>query len=169
MNTLFFLNSGDFALNGEDLTCTKTDELLFVLFYSTKCQYCGPAREVFNFVASQFNRNSAKFGIINVTQNPRVTQQSKASNTPIRYVPFLVAFFKGVPLAVFSTAFQQQNLVEFIKKCYSNIREKVDAFGSVKKEEEIPAYTVGIPYCEEGVCYLDFNDAYASAPATRAR
>ena len=163
MNTLYFLKNEDFSNSENALICTKTKELMFVLFYSTKCQYCGPAREAFNRISGQFNRTNAKFGLINITQNPRVPQLSKDTKTQIKYVPFLIAFFNETPIAVFSMTFNEPNLIGFVKKCYESISGQVDAFGTIKKEEEIPAFTIGVPYCDEGVCYLDFNAAYAAA------
>lgn len=160
MNPLLFLNSGDFTLSGEHFVCQKYDGLLIILFYSTHCAYCGPAREALNMVASQFSQGNCKFGIINVTQNSKVVDKAKASKTPIKFVPFVMAFFKRAPLAVFQQACTQQNLVQFVRKCYESIQGQVDSFGVVKKEDEIPAFTTGKPVCEDGVCYLSYDDAY---------
>jgi len=164
MNTLLFLNSADFRLEEEEgkttgtLLCEKTSELLIVLFYSTNCPHCGPARATFNTVVSQFVQG-CKFGMINITQNPKVTHLAKTSKTPIRYVPFILAFFRGRPLADYKSAITQPNLVQFVQQCYASIKTKVDAFGAVKKEAEVTPFT-GVPVCDEGVCYLSFDHAY---------
>ncbi len=159
MSALYLLNSQDFKVSEDKLVFTKNKALTFVLFYSTKCRFCGPAREVFNFVASQYVQKNVKFGIINVTKNPSVPQLSKGTNTPISYVPFLTAYFDGDPLSVFSSQYTAQNFSEFVKKCYASVSNSF-----TKKEEpvnEVPKYTVGIPFCEDGVCYLEFEDAYS--------
>jgi thioredoxin-like negative regulator of GroEL len=160
MNALLFLNTTDFELNGDELFCRKADGLMMVLFYSNGCPHCGPARNVFNSVASQFMQGKCKFGLINISQNPKVPQLARNSKTPIRFVPFILAFFNGRPLVPFGSQITPQTLVQFVQQCFGSIQDKVDAFGAVKKDDEIPAYTVGVPVCEDGVCYLSFDDAY---------
>jgi thioredoxin-like negative regulator of GroEL len=145
------------------LVCQKTSGLLLVMFYSTQCPHCGPARTVFNGVARQFTQGNCKFGMINIMQNPKVTQFAKASQTPITYVPLIMAFFNGAPLSKFQAAINQPNLIQFVQQCYGSIQDKVDAFGTVKKEPEVPAFATGVPFCEDGVCYLGFDDAYEAA------
>ena len=162
MSTLF-LNGADFQLDSDNLVCPKARGLLILLFYSTSCPHCGPARQHFNGVASQFMQGNCKFGMMNITQNPRVTQMARASKTPIKYVPYVMAFFNGRPLAICSTACTAQNLIQFVRRCFDSLKGQVDAFGSAKKEDEIPAYAMGRPVCEDGVCYLTYDDAYSSA------
>ncbi len=162
MSTLF-LNSSDFALNGDMLMCKKTPNLLLVLFYSTNCPHCGPARDIVSRVAMQFMQGNCKFGMINITQNPKVTQLSRASKTPITYVPFVLAFFNGEPLAKYSGGgITAPNLIHFVQQCQESVKDRIDAFGAANMAEEIPAYTTGFPVCDDNVCYLGYESAYGS-------
>lgn len=160
MSTLFLLNSNDFKVSENRLVFTKSKNLTFVLFYSTKCRFCGPAREVFNFVASQYSQSNVKFGIINVTKNPSIPELSKGTNTAITFVPFLIAFFDGIPIAVYSNQYTTEGFSKFVEKCHAS---KADSFGTKKEDiPEIPNYALGVPFCEDGVCYLGFDDAYSA-------
>jgi hypothetical protein len=94
-----------------------------------------------------------------VSQNPKVIQISRGSKTPLTHVPLLMAYFNGEPLVQYTSQFAQPNMIQFVQKCHAVIKDKVDVFGAVK-EQEIPQYTTGIPYCDDDVCYISFDDAY---------
>lgn len=162
MTTISFLTSEDFQLEGGKLYCGgPTSGVTFVFFYSTNCPHCGPVKSIFNAASSQFPQGSCRFGIINVSQNPRVIDMARSSNTPIRFVPLILAYFKGQPIAQFSSQNTLPNLVGFIRKCFSAVQSQMDSFGETKEEEpEIPKYALGVPYCDGDVCYVSYDDAY---------
>ena len=170
MNIISFLESKNFALVQDKLYCGKENGLFFVFFYSTACPHCGPVQSLFNNISSRFPQNICKFGTINVSQNPKVVNLSKSSSTPIKFVPLIMAFFNNVPTAIYSEKYTEQNLIRFVKQCASNLKGQIDSFGRNKTaqaaavaamvvEEEIPKYAGGIPYCDDGVCYLTYEDA----------
>lgn len=85
---------------------------------------------------------------------------AKQSSTPIRYVPLILAYFKGRPISQFNSQYTPQNLIGFVRKCFETVKDKMDSFGDTKEEPEIPKYALGIPYCDDDVCYISYESAY---------
>jgi len=89
---------------------------------------------------------------------------SAMTNTPIEYVPFLILFLNGKQIAHFSPDDNNPNIIEQMESfIVSNTRRQPNGNSSFELENDIPPYSLGIPYNRgtRKVCKL-FNDAYGN-------
>jgi thioredoxin-like negative regulator of GroEL len=185
MNGLLFLSSDDFYIDQQPsgaLLNSKLDQGLFlVLFYSTQCQYCARILPIFKQLPSAIH--GCAFGIMNVSNHIRTIYDSRKTIAPIDYVPYIVLYLNGMPCYKYKGPADIYEIQQFIFKMSSHLQTKqefvpqslrtgagrppnhqetVQQPANKQKEtmKTIPEYTIGIPYCEDGVCYLDFDEAY---------
>lgn len=164
MNGLLFFTSEDFYVHekqhNEKLlnnTVVKNG-LLLVLFYSTQCVHCQNAIPVFK----QLNKSihGCSFGMINVSTNAKVVAMSKMTISPIQYVPLVILYYNGEPYYKYKGAITLQEIQKFIVQMSKVLESKQQFVAPQQKEKKIPEFCTGIPYCDEDVCYLEYNDAY---------
>jgi thiol-disulfide isomerase/thioredoxin len=161
MNSILFLNSEDFFVEGPTLRCRIDNGPLYILFYSTDCPHCKTALPAFRALPNSFP--SHKFGLINISNNPSVVHKSKQSDTPIKYVPSVILYHNGSPHFRFTSKITLDNLRSFVLNTAKIVPSKQKFVSQENEEEkEIPAYTVGKPYCDGDVCYINYDQAYPS-------
>lgn len=166
MNGLLFLSSEDFYVNEAQeklLNCQVNTGLLLVLFYSTQCEHCQKAIPVFRQLPQTIH--GCAFGMINVSTNAKVVHQSRTTISPIQYVPLVILYVNGEPYYKYKGAISLPDIQKFIVQM-SQILESKQKFVNqpaqppAKEGRKIPEYTIGIPHCDEDVCYLEFDEAY---------
>jgi thioredoxin-like negative regulator of GroEL len=165
--SLYYLTSNDFSVTEGQLQCKHArNEFILMFFFSPDCQYCKPIMSLIQQLVRGLQ--GCKFALINVRENYMISQMSRNTNTPITYVPLLMLYYGGKPYQKFSAAPSLANLQTFILNAANQVKTQ---FATKPPEKEVPAYTVGIPYCDEdsGVCYLNFDSAYKSAGAAATR
>lgn len=168
MNGLLFLSSEDFIPVDTDqgkLLCTSslTNGMLLVLFYSTQCEHCKKAIPVFKELPRLIQ--GCSFGMINVSTNAKVVHMSKTTIAPIQYVPLIVLYINGSPSYKYKGIITITEIQKFIIEMSSKLQTRQQFVKqsdelTTKSVKEIPAYCEGMPYCDEDVCYLEFDDAY---------
>jgi thioredoxin-like negative regulator of GroEL len=164
MNGLLFLSSEDFYLSdsqNEKLLNTTIDQgMLLILFYSTQCEHCQKAIPIFRQLPQMIH--GCTFGMINVSTNAKVVHLSKNSISPIQYVPLVILYVNGEPYYKYKGVISLPEIQNFMLQM-SKILESKQQFVNQPVEKEtrkIPEYTLGVPYCDDDVCYLDFDEAY---------
>jgi thioredoxin-like negative regulator of GroEL len=163
MNGLLFLSSEDFMvneINSEKLLCTQLNQgILLVLFYSTQCEHCKNAIPIFRQLPQSIH--GCSFGMINVSTNAKVVHMARNTISNIQYVPLIVLYVNGEPTYKYKGPINLQDIQKFIVQM-SKLFESKQQF--VKPQDQglkkIPEYCTAIPYCNDDVCYLEFNDAY---------
>jgi len=165
MSGLLFLSSDDFyTTKGTkgDILCNTISGFSLVLFYSTQCHWCKKLIPIFKSLPGTIG--GCQFGIINVSVNKQIVAMSKKTITPIKYVPYIVLFINGKPFMLYQGPYDANELRKFIFEVSQKVNNKQQFSKDKVKEKitgKIPAYTIGKPLCgEDGVCYLDFNEAY---------
>lgn len=188
MNILQHLSIEDFKitrLGTNDVLVNVLPGLSLIMFYSNSCQHCTDIMPAFKKLPSRFP--SCTFGIVNISRNMGLAESSKRTTTPIQYVPFVLLYNDGIPVAKISTENTTEDmLVKFIASVIEkqqitqsftrgNQRYMSDANRGANhgtnhtpqesKEEPsqyIPEYLkdIGVPVCSGGVCYLEFARAY---------
>ena len=116
--------------------------------------------------------------MINVNKNKRIIRDSKETISPISYVPYIILFINGKPFMRYDGPSNQQELLNFVHEISQKVEDKQQFAKSnnqqqpqqpqikekivIKNHKDIPEYSVGHPLygCEDGVCYLPFNNAY---------
>jgi thiol-disulfide isomerase/thioredoxin len=167
MSGLLFLQSDDFFIDkGQkgDILCNTIRGLSLILFYSTECVFCQKFIPMFKTMPGRIN--GCQFGMINVSKNREVVFMAKNTIAPIKYVPYIILYVNGKPFVRYDGPHDDREIIKFVVDVASKLSSK-EKFSSATTPElkdsgkEIPAYTIGIPKCDDdGVCYLQFDDAY---------
>ena len=106
-----------------------------------------------------------QFGMINVSTNRQCVQMSQDTIAPIKYVPYIILFFNGVPFMVYKGPYRDDEIRRFVVEVAKNIQKKQE-FSKEKvkeatQENTIPAYCTGKPLSggkDQMVCYISFQD-----------
>lgn len=168
MSGLLFLTSDDFQIQRGTkgpIMCTNMQGFSLVLFYSTQCSYCQSLIPIFKRLPGSVG--NCQFGMINVSQNKQCVMLSRQTIAPIKEVPYIILYVNGRPYMRYRGPHDPREIGRFIVE----VAQKVNTNQSFAKNDEriqkdprggIPAYTIGHPQRgkDDGVCYLDFNDAY---------
>jgi thiol-disulfide isomerase/thioredoxin len=165
MNGLLFLCSEDFYIgevSNEKLLNTTIDQGLFlVFFYSTQCEHCQKAIPVFKQLPQMIQ--GCSFGMVNVSTNAKIVHMSRITVAPIQFVPLVVLYVNGEPYYRYKGAITLSEIQKFIVQM-SKILETKQQFVKPpltnRPGKRIPDYCAGVPYCDDDVCYLEFDEAY---------
>lgn len=169
MSGLLFLQHDDFFVeqgHKGPILCTGIKGLSLILFYSTECSFCQKFIPMFKMLPGRIN--GCQFGMINVSKNKDVVFMSRDTIAPIKYVPYIILYVNGKPFVRYDGPHDDKEIIKFVIDVASklNNREKFTNSGNAEIKDTgkgIPAYTIGIPLrgdCEDGVCYLNFDEAY---------
>jgi thioredoxin-like negative regulator of GroEL len=167
MNGLLFLSSEDFFVNENQseklLNCQVNQGLVLVLFYSTQCEHCQKAIPVFRQLPQMIH--GCSFAMINVSTNAKVVHMSRTTISPIQYVPLVVLYVNGEPYYKYKGTIALPEIQKFIVQMSQMLESKQQFVNQApqKPSKRIPEYTIGIPHCDEDVCYLEFDEAYVKS------
>ena len=170
MSGLLFLESDDFTLQRGtkgNILCTAIPGFSLILFYSTQCPHCKDLIPIFRKLPGSIG--GCQFGMLNVTTNKNCIRLSKDTVAPISYVPLIILYVSGRPFMKFNG--QIHSTIE-LQKFVIEVAQKVEKKQKFSKEQnnntqeivrgKVPEFSLGIPLygCEDGVCYLEFQEAY---------
>lgn len=166
MSALLFLTEDDFNVSqGQkgSLLCTNINGYSIVLYYSTQCVHCHALVPIFKSLVGTVT--NCQFAMVNVSTQKRVAIMSQSTITPIKFVPYIVFYVKGRPFMKYNGPYDGGEIRRFIVEITKNLQSRQkfyeDTTQKHEQEKKIPEYTIGIPKsCDDGVCYLDFDDAY---------
>ena len=165
MSGLLFLDNEDFStVKGTkgNIMCHSIPGFTLVLFYSTQCSYCQNLIPIFKKLPGSIG--GCQFGMINVTSNKKCVAMSRETIAPITYVPYIILYVNGRPFMCYKGPHDIKEIHRFILEVAQKMQSKQKFSEEHVKEDPrggIPLYTIGHPLCgEDGVCYLEFNDAY---------
>jgi thioredoxin-like negative regulator of GroEL len=165
MSTLLFLSSDDFYVTKGtkgDILCNSISGFSLILFYSTQCNYCKDLIPIFKSLPGSIG--GCQFGLINVSAQKAIIGKSKDTITPIKYVPYIVLYINGKPFMLYQGPYIANEIKKFIFEVSQKINSKQEFSSSEnikqKTKNSIPSYTIGIPKCDDDVCYLEFDEAY---------
>jgi len=165
MSGLLYLTSDEFFLqkneNNNIILSHRVQGFCLVLFYSTKCEYCPGLLNIFKRLPGTVN--GCQFGIVNISTNKACVEMSQQSNSPIKYVPFIVLYINGNPYMIYKGSNDSKSITNFILDVANKLQNKQQfSKDTIKKEDNsIPAYCIGHPVSGfDNRCYLEFIDAY---------
>lgn len=164
MSGLLFLSTDDFSVakgNKGNILCHGIPGFSLILFYSTQCTYCQTLIPIFKRLPGTIG--GCQFGMINVSANKQCVKMSKDTIAPIAYVPYIVLYIQGKPFMRYNGPHDGEEIRRFVIEVANKVQSKQKFSSETVKDNKktIPEYTIGIPLCgEDGVCYLDFDDAY---------
>jgi thiol-disulfide isomerase/thioredoxin len=166
MSALLFLTSDDFFVaKGQkgDILCNNIKGYSIVLFYSTQCVHCQNLIPIFKSLPGTIG--NCQFAMINVSTQKNVVGMSRNTIAPITYVPYIIFYVNGKPFMKYNGPYDIGEIRRFIVDITRNLQSKQKFYEDTEKkhekEKKIPEYTTGIPKnCDDGVCYLEFEEAY---------
>ena len=175
MNGLLLLSADDFRIgrgeNGDPLMFHNTQGFSMVLFYSVNCGYCGDFINSFKELPGMIQ--DCQFGIVNVGREPELVNMSKHTKTELKFVPYILFFVNGCPINRYTGPPSKDEIRKFVLSVGQSITRKNPASNrrqrTVPGSGRMPAQEsardngntyFGVPYKDEDVCYLNFNDAY---------
>lgn len=96
---IFYLSSQHFRVveteRGKEL-CNSLNGISVVLFYSEECSHCTTLIPIFNMLPNKIH--GVLFGMNNIkANNKQVYQMSQQTIAPLRYVPYIMMYYNGVP------------------------------------------------------------------------
>ena len=164
MSGLLYLTSEDFfPQKGPtgDILCQSVPGFSLILFYSVHCQHCEALLPIFKRLTGSLG--GCQFGIVNIGKNKRCVEMSSRTQTPIRYVPYIVLYIDGKPFMAYKGPYDHDEIKRFVIDVLSKLQQKQQFSKEVVKENPetgIPAYTIGHPVTGDKnqlVCYLSFE------------
>lgn len=167
MSNLLYLNHSDFSLqdgpNGK-VVCTSIAGYSLVLFYSTDCVYCHSFIPIWKTIPTKIA--GCQFGLVNVSKNKQLVNMSQQSISPLTHVPYVLLYINGKPFVRYDGERTEIGIKNFIKDIStkmssSNKQQFVASKPKTNEEDKIPAYCLGKPKCDNNVCYLSYDKAYA--------
>ena len=98
-----------------------------------------------------------RIGIINVgkQENRSLVQLSSSTNTPIKYVPYMILYVNNKPLMRYDDSHSVDAIIEFIKKIAHEIQQK-QVFSSETEDDQGPRALCG----EFGCCYVTTDQLF---------
>jgi thioredoxin-like negative regulator of GroEL len=176
MSTIIFLTGDDFSvqkINNADYLCSNIKGVSVILFYSTRCGYCQSLIPIFKRLPHVIP--NCQFCMVNIDLHKSIVEKSKATIDPIKYVPYIVFYANHRPIIKYSGPHDIEKISKFVSDVSKTLSVqsfyKQDNASQKKEQNEIPAYTIGLPYkpshkndethiCQDGICYLQDLDAY---------
>lgn len=168
---LTFLKPSDFYVTARSELANKIAGFSIVSFTSDSCKYCKDVMP--SFVRVSASLQGCSFAVMNVDQDyQRIVAMSAATKNPLRYVPCVLFYVNGVPVAEYETdesdpsanyAKIRQFVIDQTNKYNSGRR---DASSRPTETMATSPNTIGIPANKKkGVCYLTYERAYGQAAA----
>jgi hypothetical protein len=106
-------------------------------------------------------------------ENKRIVSISQRSKTPLKYVPYMILYANGRPIAQFfpdedNPESNYEKMRAFLVKQTAKQPQQAAEQRTIQDEKEraagIPPYSLGIPgnySSRRKTCYIGFNSAYA--------
>ena len=181
MAGLLYLTASDFHLGKG-----QTGKLLYnniarysvVLFYAPSCEFSVPYLNIFKSLPG--NIGGCTFGIANIQKHMAIVKESKATISPIEFVPLVIYYVDGRPFMKYNGDAVCDQIVSFICDVTKKLSEPLKSgfhenkIKQSEKEGKIPEYCIGKPkqtslkfvgdmICNDGVCYLSEGNDVAKA------
>lgn len=152
MSSLLYLLPNDFRIEQGSkgpILCNNIQGMCLVFFYSKKCVHCQNFLPAFKTLPHQVP--GCMFAEANVTiKNQALIQMSRATVTPIEFVPLMILYVNGKPFMKYQGPRSLPDIIRFIIEVSDRISAKQEfTKGKVCKGTEndpIPGYCLSHPY-----------------------
>ena len=163
--TIVYLQPNNFFVKNDEM-CNDIKGFSFVLFSSEKCVFCKDIIPPFRNLSTRIS--GCTFAEMNVDQqHQKIRLIASNSSTPINYVPYLLFYVNGKPVARYVPEEQNPHsnfdkMKQFLLVQSNNHqRVSVSKTSAAPPEKSIPEYSIGKPTCSSrNVCYLLGSEAY---------
>lgn len=164
--SIVYLSPNDFYVTQTNDLAHRIPKFSLVFFSSANCIYCKDVLPAFASVSSIIK--GCTFAIMDVDQGGmRIVRMSEKTKTPITYVPFVVMYVNGTPIAIFEPDEENPaanfNLLKNFIIGHANAIRSGRKVNGVKahKQDKICDTSIGMAICgPRKVCYLTDAEAY---------
>lgn len=158
MSSFLFLIDNDFYVKDGTLMVNIPGGYSFILFYSPDCGFCRNFIPIFKHLPDSMQ--GCLFGTINVGLYRNIIAKSRATNTPIKYVPLIMLYFRGQPIKDYTGPPDIESIKNFIITMARYVQETL-VVQRGKQRRTFPPFVLGIPNTDD-VSYLEFDEAYGN-------
>jgi hypothetical protein len=173
-NLVANLSTDDFMLSqsskGGKILCTEIPGISFVLFHADRCHNCENVIPYFKQMSRSELLTGCKFALCNLARNPALIKMSSQTVAPFEYVPYMMLYYDGRPIARYETDddedFNPQDCLEFLQEMIKRLQSKKHFIQNknFKFDDDVKKFG-GIPFnlvCDEdkGVCYFEADALY---------
>jgi hypothetical protein len=171
---LNYLRARDFKIvsnSGQSQLQIVLKNPTLVFFYSNTCSFCDDFLKEYKQLPKHVTGCNITLTNTSLDQQ-MVRKMAHNTTTPINYVPFFVLFNKGMPIVEYTGQRSIHHIASFIGEVQEKLTGKAPTLKNVnrvqggkmnkREENQIPAFSIGIPRGEADVCYMKFDKAYAS-------
>mgnify|MGYP003339191508 CR=1 FL=1 len=81
------------------ILCTEIPGISFVLFHADGCTNCENIIPYFKQLARSDMLTGCKFLSCNLARNPMLIKMSNKTSVPFEYVPYMMLYYDGTPIA----------------------------------------------------------------------
>lgn len=162
--SVVYLLPDDFHVTQNNELANRLPKFSLVFFTSANCVYCKDVLPAFVAVSSTIR--GCTFALMDVDQaGMGVVRMAERTKTPITYVPYVVMYVSGIPLAVFDPDEENPSanfgrLKNFIIDHANSVRAGRKA-GPLQQQQKTCDTSIGRAICgPRKVCYFKDCDAY---------
>lgn len=165
--TLVYLKPENYFVNQNGDLCNNLKGYSFVMFTSDKCEYCNDIKPAFHYLPNTIQ--GCIFAEMNIDQQKqKIRMIASQSKTPINYVPYVILYLHGIPIAQYIPDEKNpQANFEKIKLFLINQTKKNQTPTNNNQQQQlpnnnrnIPEYSLAKPSNTKRVCYLTAAQAY---------
>jgi thiol-disulfide isomerase/thioredoxin len=167
--SIVYLKPENFYVTEKNELANNLPQFSLVFFTSATCHYCRGVLPAFAAAATKVA--GCVFAIMDVDQNEmRVVKQSEKTTLPIAYVPLIIMYVNGIPIAVFDPDEDHPEanvalLKRFVVTTANAARAglKLRDLNDRNGQQKVCETSIGMALCGKGpICYLKTCDAYKS-------
>lgn len=165
MAHLLFLSKNEFVLQ-QNILCTRIPDLCIILFYAQDCPFSKRLLSI--FVELPKCLAGAYFGVLNMMSNKEVYFMAKESSTPITNVPYILCYYKGIPIQEYNGPATKDEICKFLIALARYIHAESSSFEEHTSKQSIrpmePTYQRDSKplrgFNDDDSTYLEFQEAY---------
>lgn len=163
MSALHFLKSSDYHIGtnreGDKVLAHRIKGYSVILFYSNLESVSSQIKTIFMQLAGSIG--GCIFGVTNIQHAANCQRMSTKTITPIDSVPIIMFYSDGIPHVKYnSSKISAQYLTTFAVGVANHLERQKSNNKSDGHQRKIPAYSIGVPKCNNGICYMEFEEAY---------
>lgn len=171
MSSLLYLSDNDFHIQkGQKgaILCNSIKGFSLVMYFSTRCQHCHHLIPLYKQLPGTIG--GCQFALVNISNSMQIIQMAKQTIVPIKYVPCIILYYNGIPLAEYKGDKTQQGFLDNIRQFIVNIATQVQKRQQFANEERSRGGNkkigaeydylkgIGVPVCDGDKCYLAFDN-----------
>ena len=163
---IYFLDSDNvYICNKESDDCYwlkhNIPNLSFILYYSNNCPHCENMLSIMQSLPTKIQGIQMAIFNVSTDANKQVVLKSIKTNTPLKYVPYMLFYVNGKPYVQYTGEYKLDNILSFLNSVLKSLDKPSNTFETVSIPKKVTnGSTFGQPLCSNKVCFLTMDMAY---------